>query len=81
MELETPQPDLNRHVRRMLGNVVAVDAVLPTVEAVEDVAAPTSLAPADQFSAFYRQRHQREVSAETLAMFAELHAEAEGQAS
>jgi DNA repair protein SbcD/Mre11 len=71
--LDTPLPDLNRRARQLLPNVVVVEAILPETEALP---APTaaSVAPIDQFRAFYQREHQRTPQENTVALFDELYA-------
>jgi exonuclease SbcD len=77
--VDAPIPDLNRRVRRVLPNVIVVDAVLPAsaVERPEtdSVTGPAAAAaPVDQFRAFYHREHQRDATTKTLDLFSELYA-------
>ena len=74
--LDTPIPDLNRRARQILPNIVAVDAQLPDLPDGDGTVTshpPAGAAPVDQFAAFYRREHQREVPADTLALFSNLY--------
>jgi len=72
--LDTPVPDLNRRARQLLPNVVVVEQLLPDLDQDRPVQVPTSVAPIDQFRAFYQREHQREPRDETVALFDELYA-------
>jgi DNA repair protein SbcD/Mre11 len=75
--LDSPMPELNRHVRQLLPNIVVVDAILPEVETGRPEPIAVSTAPADRFRAFYQRRHQREPQDDAVALFNELYTLAE----
>lgn len=71
--LDTPVPDLNRRARQLLPNVVVVEAVLPDRDPDRPSPVAASVAPTDQFRAFYQREHQRDPRDETVALFDELY--------
>lgn len=74
LTLQTPDPDLNRRVRRLLPNIVSVEVQQPETEATPVGARPPATAPPrDHFAAFYRREHDREPPADNLALFDELY--------
>jgi exonuclease SbcD len=71
--LDTPVLDLNRRARHLLPNVVVVEAVFPDTQQDRSTPAVASVAPSDQFRAFYQRQHQRDPREETVALFDELY--------
>lgn len=79
--LDSPMPDLNRRARQILPNIVVVEAVLPEATASESENGRTThsastVAPLDQFRAFYLREHKREPQPETVTLFSDLYAAA-----
>jgi hypothetical protein len=79
--LAAPDADVNRKVRAMVPNAVAVDVKLPVAaEGVEEVATLAEHAPKDVYRAYFRARHGREPDAALVELFEALEANAEAGA-
>jgi exonuclease SbcD len=80
ISIDAPDPDLNRRARRLLPNLVSVDAVEPaSIDVVTPSRPPATAPPRDRFEAFYRRAHQRDPAAATLALFDELYEQASSE--
>ncbi|MBL8234648.1 MAG: exonuclease SbcCD subunit D C-terminal domain-containing protein, partial [Bryobacterales bacterium] len=74
VKVDKRDPDVNRQVRQLLPNAVSVDVEAP---APGNDAEPASCE--DSYPEYYRQKHGKAPSAELLAAFDQLRAEAEKQ--
>ncbi len=77
--LEEADPEINRKVRTLLPNAVSVDVRLPKSK-VEEKPRPRleTHSASEVFADYYRDRHERDPSAELLKTFEELLDEIEG---
>jgi exonuclease SbcD len=73
LDLDAPDPDVNRRARRLLPNIVSVVAPRRAPAAASEPRPDVSEPPRQHFAAFHRREHGCEPSAETLALFDELY--------
>ncbi|MBL8234502.1 MAG: exonuclease SbcCD subunit D, partial [Bryobacterales bacterium] len=72
VKVDKRDPDVNRRVRKLLPNAVSVDVEAPALSSDAEPASSD-----DSYAEFHRQRHGKAPSAELLAAFDQLRAEAE----
>jgi DNA repair protein SbcD/Mre11 len=69
---ETPDPELNTTVRRLLPNAVTVAVELPEMPPEQTFRPPAGAPPQELFCAYFRNRHAREPDEALIVAFEEL---------
>lgn len=74
--LDTPDPNVNAKVRRLLANAVTVDVELPLREDAPAEAPARDLAPRDVYAAYHARAHGEPAGDGLLSLFDDVYAEA-----
>lgn len=77
VQLDRPDPDINRRIRNLLPNAVSVDCEIPREQSREEGEPLESMSPADAYRRYFRAAHGREASLEVIEAFNRLREEAE----